>query len=62
MPDPPTLEPLSIGSKVAGSTLREKVGAVEALEYLAVLADPAADRYSFPCPWLALFKSCRKGD
>eukprot|EP00965_Chrysotila_dentata_P053690 1781027-Pleurochrysis_carterae.AAC.1 len=33
MPGPPTFEPLSIGSKVAGSTVREKVGAVEALEY-----------------------------
>eukprot|EP00965_Chrysotila_dentata_P033416 1112267-Pleurochrysis_carterae.AAC.1 len=62
MPDPHTLEPLSIGSKVAESTLREKVGAVEALEYVAVLSDPKADRYAFPCPWVALFKSCRKGD
>eukprot|EP00965_Chrysotila_dentata_P021949 726511-Pleurochrysis_carterae.AAC.1 len=60
MPDPPTLEPLSKGSKVVGSTVKEKVGAVEALEYhLAVLSDPAVDRYAFPCPWLALFKSCR---
>eukprot|EP00965_Chrysotila_dentata_P106422 3514899-Pleurochrysis_carterae.AAC.1 len=62
MPDPPSLEPLSIGSKVAGATVKEKVGAVEVLEYLAVLSDPAADRFAFQCPWLALFKSYRKGD
>eukprot|EP00965_Chrysotila_dentata_P147710 4875940-Pleurochrysis_carterae.AAC.1 len=58
---PPTLAPLSIGTKVAGPGAKEKVGAVEALEYLAILSDLGADRHAFPCPWLALFQSCRKG-
>eukprot|EP00965_Chrysotila_dentata_P108088 3569842-Pleurochrysis_carterae.AAC.1 len=62
MPRPPTIAPLSIGSKVAGSSVGEKVGAIEALKYLSVLSAPAADRYMFPCPWLALFKACHKGD
>eukprot|EP00965_Chrysotila_dentata_P013974 463742-Pleurochrysis_carterae.AAC.1 len=53
---PPTLAPLSIGTKMAGPGAQEKVGAVEALEYLAILSDPSANRHAFPCPWLALFQ------
>eukprot|EP00965_Chrysotila_dentata_P035764 1190487-Pleurochrysis_carterae.AAC.1 len=49
---PPTLTPLSIGAKVAGPGARDKLGAVEPLEYLALLSDPQADRHSFPCPWM----------
>eukprot|EP00965_Chrysotila_dentata_P124627 4119626-Pleurochrysis_carterae.AAC.1 len=48
----PSFAPLSIGTKIAGKGAGDKVGAVEALEYLALLSDPAADRLDFPCPWL----------
>eukprot|EP00965_Chrysotila_dentata_P127254 4207948-Pleurochrysis_carterae.AAC.1 len=58
---PPTLAPLSIGAKVAGPGARDnKVGAVEALEYLALLSDPQADRHSFWCPWMTLFGACKR--